>query len=130
MAWQYYGRSPNKYRNQKIEVDGEVFDSKKEYRRWMELKLAESAGAIGNLQRQVRYEIIPAQREPDRRGPRGGVIKGKLLERAVYYTADFVYEDLETCRCVVEDTKGMRTKDYIIKRKLMLYRYGLRIREV
>lgn len=126
----FYGNKPNKYRNQKIEVDGEIFDSKKEARRWQELKLAEKAGAICNLKRQVRFELIPAQREPDQRGPRGGVIKGKVIERAVYYNADFVYNDLDTCRKVVEDTKGMRTKDYIIKRKLLLYRYGLRIREV
>lgn len=123
-----YGR--NKYRNRKIEVDGVVFDSVKEARRWEELKLAESADAIRDLRRQVKYEIVPAQREPDERGPRGGIIKGKTIERAVYYTADFVYYDMAAGKLIAEDTKGFKTKDYIIKRKLMLYVHGIRIKEV
>ena len=82
------------------------------------------------MRRQVKYILIPVQREPDTKGPRGGVKKGKVIEREVTYYADFVYKDLATGETVVEDTKGIRTHDYIIKRKLMLYVHGIRIREV
>ena len=120
----------NKYNNQKIIVDGMEFDSQHEARRYKELKLAEQAGAIGDLKRQVRFELIPAQKEPDERGPKGGVKKGKVIERKVDYIADFVYTDLHTGETVVEDSKGMRTPEYIIKRKLMLYVHGIRVKEV
>lgn len=130
-AWRnYYRNNGNKYGNRKVEADGIIFDSVKEKRRWDELKLAEAAGAIGDLQRQVRFELIPAQREPDTRGPKGGVIKGRLIERKVEYVADFVYIDLQTGEKVVEDTKGMRTPDYILKRKMMLYFHGIKVREI
>lgn len=130
-AWRnYYRNNGNKYGNRKVEADGFVFDSMKEKRRFDELKLAEAAGAIGDLQRQVRFELIPAQREPDTRGPKGGVIKGRLIERKVEYVADFVYIDLQTGEKVVEDTKGMRTPDYILKRKMMLYFHGIKVREI
>lgn len=120
-----------KYKNHKTEVDGIIFDSRKEAQRYKELKLMEDNGFIGDLQRQVRFELIPAQKEPDTRGPKGGVIKGKTIERKVEYVADFVYTDIETGETVVEDTKGqIRTKDYIIKRKLMLWVHGIRVREI
>lgn len=128
MAWRNYSR--NKYKNTKVEVDGIVFDSKKEARRWEELRLAQSAGAIRDLKRQVRFELIPAQREPDRRGSRGGVIKGRVIERKVDYIADFVYTDIYNAMVVVEDTKGLKTPEYIIKRKLMLYIHGIRVKEI
>ena len=135
MAWNHYpgrrmaaGGTGKKYGNRKIEADGEVFDSKKEYRRWKELILLLKAGEISKLQRQVKYVLIPAQREPDIRGPRGGIRPGKLIEREVAYIADFVYTD-NAGQTVVEDCKGMRTKEYIIKRKLMLHEYGIRIKE-
>lgn len=54
--------------------------------------------------------------------------KKKLIERGVYYIADFVY--YRDGEYIVEDTKGVRTKDYIIKRKLMLYVHGIKIKEV
>ena len=109
----------NKYRNRKVIADGQVFDSLKEYRRFCELKLLEQAGEIGGLRRQVKYELLPAQY--DRR-------TGKLLERSVSYIADFVYQtDGFT---VVEDAKGMRTKEYILKRKMMLHFHGIHIQEV
>ena len=107
----------NKYRNQKIAVGNDVFDSVKEYTRYRELVLLQRAGHITGLRRQVSFELIPAQREG-----------GKIVERACNYAADFVYE--ENGKTVVEDTKGFRTKDYIIKRKLMLYVHGIRIKEV
>lgn len=118
----------SKYRNRKAVKDGIVFDSVREMRRYAELSLLEKAGDIKNLRMQVVYELLPVQREPDTIGKRGGVKKGKVIENAVKYVADFVYEqDGET---VVEDSKGFHTKDYIIKRKLMLWRYGIRIKEV
>lgn len=117
-----------KYHNKKIVIDGQVFDSKKEGYRYRELMLLERSGQITDLQRQVKYTLIPAQREPDTIGKRGGVIKGKLIEREVSYIADFVYR--ENGELVVEDTKGIRTKDYIIKRKLMLYVHRIRIKEI
>lgn len=124
-----------KYHNKKITVDGVTFDSKREHNRYKELLLLERAGEISNLRRQVKFVLIPAQYEktPERytRGERKGELKqGKLLERECAYLADFVYIDNTYNKKVVEDTKGVRTKDYIIKRKLMLYRYNIKIKEV
>lgn len=106
-----------KYGNRKVVRDGITFDSAKEARRWSELLLLQRAGAIQNLQRQVKYELIPSQR-----------VAGKVVERACTYIADFVYE--ENGQTAVEDTKGFKTPEYIIKRKLMLWRHGIRIKEV
>ena len=102
----------------------------KEYRRYLDLILMEKEGLIKDLQRQVKYLLIPAQREPDSVGKRGAVKKGKLIEREVAYFADFVYTDIATGETVVEDTKGMRTTDYILKRKMMLFFHGIRIKEI
>lgn len=101
-----------------MNIDGITFDSKKEANRYCELKLLEKAGEITHLQRQVKYELIPAQR-----------LDGKVVERAVHYIADFVYKDKDG-ELIVEDTKGFRTADYIIKRKLMLWVYNIRIKEI
>lgn len=87
------------------------------------------AGEISDLRRQVPYNLIPPQREPDTVGARGGVKPGRLIERGVDYIADFVYRD-KAGNIVVEDAKGVRTKEYIIKRKLMLWVNGIRIKEV
>ena len=113
--------SVSKYGNKKTIIDGKVFDSKKEAQRYTELLLLQRAGQISNLELQKEYILIPAQRESDVKG-------AKVIERAVKYKADFVYR--ENGREVVEDTKGVRTKEYIIKRKLMLWIYGIRIREI
>lgn len=130
MAWRNYKlpKNSSKYHAEKVTVDGETFDSRKEARRWQELRLLQKAGQISELRRQVKFVLIPTQRAVDTRGPKGGVIKGKVLEREVAYIADFVYT--EDGKTVVEDTKGMKTKDYIIKRKLMRFVYGIGIREV
>lgn len=130
MAWNYHKIKTNKYKNQNIIVNNIKFDSKKEANRYFELRTLEKSGKIADLQRQVKYVLIPAQREADHIGPRGGIIKGKLIERECSYIADFVYKDLEKGELIVEDTKGFRTPEYIIKRKLMLYQYGIRIKEV
>lgn len=123
----------SKYRSRNITADGVTYDSVKEYRRFKELSLLERAGAIQNLQRQVKYVLIPAQREFCNeiytKGRKKGCFKpGKLLEKECSYIADFVYT--QNGEIVVEDTKGFRTKDYIIKRKLMLWVHGIRIKEV
>lgn len=94
------------------------YASRKEYRRACELHIMQRAGLISDLREQVPYELIPAQRDAD----------GKLLERACTYVADFVYTD-EHGNTVVEDTKGVRTDVYRIKRKLMLFRHGIIINE-
>ena len=121
----------NKYYNKKCTVNGIIFDSRKEARRYQELLLLQRAGVIKSLQRQVKYVLIPAQYESyERYGKTGQELTPgkKLIERECAYVADFVY--VEDGKTVIEDTKGMKTKDYIIKRKLMLYTHGIRIREV
>ena len=107
----------NKYHNKKIEIDGMTFDSQKEYERWCELKILAKAGVITELRRQVSFEVVPACRKSD----------GKM-ERAVKYIADFVYR--EKGKLQVEDVKGFKTPEYIIKRKLMLEKYGITVREI
>ena len=126
-----YGRS--KYGNKKINLDGLSFDSRKEARRYTELKLLERAGKIKDLELQKSFELIPAQYEDTgevytRGANKGQPKRGKCIEKAVTYKADFVY--IEDGKTVVEDTKGFRTKDYILKRKLMLYIHRIRIREL
>lgn len=126
MAWNY--KKSSKYGAKKVEYNGMVFDSKRECRRYQELEILERIGEISELRTQVKFVLIPAQREPDTVGKRGGIIKGNLIEREISYIADFVY--VENDKTVVEDAKGMRTPEYIMKRKMMLYFYGIRIKEV
>lgn len=127
-------RYRNKYYNVKTKTtDGLIFDSTKEARRWEQLLLLQRAGKITELQRQVTYELIPAQYETYPRFSKSGdrLKDGqRLLERKVEYIADFVYTDAETGQNIVEDAKGVRTKDYVLKRKLMLAVHGIRIKEV
>lgn len=123
----------SKYRNKKYTFDGIMFDSRKEARRYAELKAMQQAGIIQDLKLQVKYVLIPTQREECtevyKSGKNKGKMKlGKVIEKECSYIADFVY--LENGILVVEDAKGMRTKEYVIKRKLLLYMHGIRIREV
>ena len=112
-----------KYNNKKVVVNGITYDSKKEYARHCDLLLMERAGLISQLQRQVKYELIPTQR-----------IDGKVVERPISYIADFVYT--KDGGLVVEDVKGYRDPasagyaKFVLKRKMMLYLYGIRINEV
>jgi hypothetical protein len=102
----------SKYGNVKtITSDGIKHDSIKEAKRWCELLLLQRAGIISDLHRQVKFELLPKQEG----------------ERAVYYVADFVYT--ENGKKVVEDAKGCRTEVYRLKKKMMLYFYGIRIKE-
>lgn len=138
MAWSRvpinYTKTSCKYGAQKVKIDGITFDSKKEARRYSELKILEKANQIHELRLQVKFLLVPAQREESeevyQRGKRKGQPKeGKLIEKELSYYADFVYYD-SSGKMVVEDAKGFRTTDYIIKRKLMLWLYKVRIREV
>ena len=101
----------NKYRNKR--TDG--FDSKKERDRYYELLLLQRAGRICALSRQVPFELTPKRRV------------GKKLIRESVYIADFTY--WEDGHFVVEDCKGFRTKEYNLKKKILLDKYGYLIRE-
>lgn len=108
----------NKYKAQKCEYNGEKFDSLKELQRYLELRLLERNGEISSLKRQVKFELIPLQKDK----------KGHCLERALTYVADFTYLD-KNKELIVEDCKGVRTEVYKIKKKLMLYIHNIRIQE-
>lgn len=118
-AWKYPPRR-SKYGNKKVIFDCETFDSKKEAQRFAQLKVLERAGAIGCLERQKKFVLIPKQRGLD----------GKVVEREIAYIADFVYWDRKNGKTVIEDTKGFKTPEYIIKRKLMRYILGYEIVEI
>ena len=117
----------NKYNARKCSLGDQVFDSQMERARYKELCLMERAGAIKNLQRQVRYELIPAQYSKKYKTKKG---QPKCMEKSVAYVADFVYWDKDLGKLVVEDVKGVRTEAYRIKRKLMLWVHGIEIKEI
>lgn len=134
-----FSSSKEKYKNKKVTVDGITFDSRKEANRYCELKMLERAGQITDLDLQKVFVLIPAQYEESgefyTRGKNAGQPKrGKCLEQAVTYRADFYYK--ENGKEVVEDVKGYRDPAsgayarFIIKRKLMLYIHGIRIKEI
>ena len=101
----------NKYGARKVKApDGQVYDSVKEYHRYGCLRLLERAGKISDLKRQVKFELIPKQEG----------------ERACYYIADFTY--YEDGKLVAEDCKGYATDLFKLKKKLMLWVHGIRIR--
>lgn len=102
----------NKYGARKVMApDGQKFDSHKEYIRWCELRLLERGHKISDLKRQVRFELIPKQDG----------------EMACYYVADFTY--YQNGEFIVEDVKGCKTDVYKLKKKLMLWRHGIKIKE-
>ena len=100
----------SKYGAHKTELDGITFDSKKEAKRYALLKQLERFGMISDLRRQVPFELQPGYTNN----------QGKKI-RAITYVADFVY--VENGKQTVEDTKGFKTKEYQIKRKLFEYKY-------
>ena len=124
----------NKYRNKRIATDdGIVHDSLREANRWCELSMLEKSGKIFDLRRQVKFVLIPAQYEfYERYSKKGKRLKDgqRCIEKACEYIADFVYCRAEDGKMIVEDTKGFRTEKYVIKRKLMLYVHGIRIKEI
>lgn len=109
-----------KYHSKKTVIDGHTFDSRKEATRYLVLKGEEKAGWISELETQVKFELIPAIFE-------GKGKDRKCIQRACNYYADFKY--IKDGQTIVEDTKGFRTKEYLIKKKLMRWRYGIDIQE-
>ena len=107
-----------KFGNKKVVTQDGTFDSQREYKRWCELKLLQKAGEIFNLERQVKYVLIRSQTRSD----------GKK-EREVAYIADFRYQTSKGSHTVLEDSKGVRTDAYIIKRKMILHFHGITVRE-
>ena len=113
-----------KYGNKKVTVDGIEFDSIKEANRYAELRMLQKCGVIKDLELQKKFILIPAQK-----------IANKVVERECSYIADFVYQDIKSGITIVEDVKGYRDPSsaayakFVIKRKLMLKEYGIRIRE-
>ena len=103
----------SKYHNKRVTVDGITFDSVKEASRYQELRMLERAGEITGLVRQQKIELIP---------------KTKLY-RACYYVCDFIYFDKRENKTIYEDVKGVRTKEYLLKRKLLYWRHGIEILE-
>ena len=139
--WRIYNRpSGRKYGNRKVTApDGKTFDSEKELNRYCELLILQRAGEIRDLETQKEFELIPAQYETfPRYGKTGKRLKDgtRCIEKGVKYIADFAYIDNASGRLVVEDTKGYRDParagfaKYVIKRKLMLYVHGIRIKEI
>lgn len=142
MARRWNRKSNTKLNNKTITVDGIEFQSKKEGNRYCELKVLQRAGKISNLELQKRYELIPAQYETVptgevyKVGDKKGQPKTKqvCVEQSVVYIADFVYT--ENGKTVVEDVKGFRDPSsatyakFVLKRKMMLWIHGIKIKEV
>lgn len=92
------------------------YHSKKEHRRADELKLLEKNGRIKNLEEQKTFELQPSFKIVLSEPP----FKLETI-RAIKYIADFYYYDNEKKRWIVEDSKGFRTKEYVIKSKMFRY---------
>lgn len=102
----------SKFSNEKTEAEGEFFHSKKEAKRYKELRKMLKAGEIGFLAKQVQYELNT-----------GG-------SHSLIYIADFQYVDRSTGKTILEDVKGMRTAVYKKKKKLMLKIHNIEITEI
>lgn len=135
-------KNNSKLNNRSIVIDGIEFDSKKEGNRYCELNILRKTGVISNLELQKRYELIPAQYETVETGEyyKVGAKKGQpktkkvCIEQSVVYIADFVYQ--KDGQTVVEDVKGFRDPSsatyakFVLKRKMMLWIHGIRIKEI
>ena len=113
-----FGKPANKFGSSKVKINGMTFDSEGEYNRYCELRLRERLGLIRNLKHHVSFELIPAQ-----------TICGAKV-RGSSYEADFVYEQSPDWQQVVEDYKGYKTPEYILKRKMMKFLLGIDVVEV
>ena len=102
-------KKTHKYNAKKVKVDGIEFDSKKEAKRYFELKILEVAGVISNLILQPKF-LLQESFERD----------GKKY-RAIFYIADFEY--IEDGKRIVEDVKGVKTDIYKLKKKMFLKKY-------
>lgn len=117
-----YHKPRPKYNARKVATPYGTFDSKKEYARFLELKEMQDRGEIESLEVQPRFVLVPAQRDEH----------GRVIEKKAQYTADFSYIDSDG-NFVVEDVKSeatRRDRDYVMRRKLMLWFHGIRIKEV
>lgn len=117
----------SKYGNRKVVMDGIKFDSEREAARFGELKVLRAMGKIRNLRLQANFTLVEGYT----------TIEGERIKPMVY-RADFTYERATEPDCngtvywlrEVEDAKGMKTKDYLLKKKLMQDKYNITIREV
>lgn len=100
-----------KYHNTKTVINGIKFDSKLEAKRYCELKLLERANKIKGLELQKEFELQPKFKK-----------NGKTY-RKIVYRADFSYFDIDKDKYIVEDTKGYKTKEYSLKKKMFEYKY-------
>lgn len=120
----------SKYGNKKAKANGRVFDSRTERGRYYTLQTLEKAGEISDLRLQVPFEIIPAIYETVEVQLKTKTKQvQKLVQRAAHYVADFVYKDKDGNE-VVEDAKGFRTPEYLLKKKMMRSFLGITIKEV
>lgn len=112
-------KKKHKYNAEKVVIDGMTFDSRREAKRWSDLKILERAGKIEHLCRQVTYNLVC-----------GVKLHGaKRARPAIRYIADFVYQD-DDGYVVIEDAKGFDTSEARLKRHLMLALRGLEVRLV
>jgi len=107
----------SKYHNKKVEFDGITFDSIKEKNYYIKLKMMQNSGKISELKLQVPFVLIETFKLEDK------------TYRQTKYIADFTYTD-ENGKYHVVDTKGFKTKEYLLKKKLMAWKYGIEIEEV
>ena len=126
------GAKKSKYNNKKIVNEFGTWDSKKEFLRWLVLKEAEAQGVITDLQRQVKFELIPSVREKYIKHLK---TKDKECERTlqlpITYTCDFQYT--KNGETIIEDVKAspkMLPKDFVLKEKMMFALKGIKIRRV
>ena len=138
----FKNKNNTKLNNQSVVIDGITFPSIKEGNRYCELKLLQMAGKISDLEWQKKYNLLPAHYETVETGEfyKVGAKKGQpktkqiCIEQAVGYFADFVYK--ENGQTIVEDVKGFRDTSsatyakFVLKRKMMLYFHGIKIKEV
>lgn len=135
-------RSKQKYRNYRVEYNDMKFDSKLEMNRYLYLSSLEKRGEIFNLRRQVKFVITPRFVHDEPRYSKDGrqlkpSSRPKTLVKASFYKADFVYEvatnplfSPDCRRVVVEDTKGMATPEFRLKKKFLLFTQGVYINEI
>lgn len=120
----------NKYGNKKAKHDGIIFDSRRERNRYITLSALQRAGEISDLRMQVSFELIPAVYETVEKQLKTKVkMVERCVQKATHYIADFVYKDKDG-NLVVEDSKGVKTKEYILKKKMMRAFLGIEIKEV
>lgn len=113
----------SKYGNRKTVVDGITFDSKREAERWLYLRAREEAGEISHLERQPIFKLSVGDRPVLIRS------KGYPNGRQAKYAADFAYFDGD--RRIIEDAKGHRTRDFILKKAIVEAMYpAIRVVEV